>query len=157
MNALSVDVQAETGDPGLPSAAQIETWLAAALAADDADGELEVAVRLVDEAESRALNVRYRGKDNSTNVLSFPFEAPAGWPAEAPRPLGDLVICAPLVASEAAAQGKARLDHWAHLVIHGTLHLLGYDHEDAADAERMESLEIRVLAGLGIENPYLAP
>jgi probable rRNA maturation factor len=108
-------------------------------------------VRITDEAEIRELNATYRGKDYATNVLSFPFEAPPG--VDIPL-LGDIVVCAAVVAREAAEQEKPLQAHWAHMVIHGTLHLLGYDHIEEADAEEMEGLEIRLLADLGYANPY---
>ena len=108
-------------------------------------------MRIVDEAEGRALNARWRGRDYATNVLSFPAELP---PGVALPLLGDLVVCAPVVAREAAEQGKPEADHWAHLVIHGTLHLLGFDHESESDAVVMEGLERELLAGLGIGDPY---
>ena len=113
-------------------------------------GEGEVCVRVVDETESRTLNRRYRGKDKPTNVLSFPadIELPEG------RVWGDIVICAPVVAAEAEAQGKALEAHFAHMVVHGVLHLLGYDHESGADAETMESLETEILGRFGIGDPY---
>src|SRR5690606_9771639 len=115
----------------------------------------ELVIRIVDEDESRALNPEYRGKDKPTNVLSVSFEVPEGVPAEALPPLlGDLVICDPVVAAAATEQGQALHDHWAHMVLHGLLHLLGFDHIDDADAVIMESLEIRILAGLDIANPY---
>jgi probable rRNA maturation factor len=107
----------------------------------------ELTLRITNEAESRALNHRYRGRDYATNVLSFPYQEPGM--------LGDLVLCAPVVAREAKAQGKPLRAHWAHLVIHGCLHLLGYDHEQSQAAEKMEKLEIRILRNLGFANPYL--
>ena len=124
-------------------------WVGAALAGRRETAELTV--RIVDEAEGRALNARWRGRDHATNVLSFPAELPTG---VALPLLGDLVVCAPVVAREAAEQGKAEADHWAHLVIHGTLHLLGFDHETEAEATVMEDLERALLAGLGIGDPY---
>ena len=108
--------------------------------------------------ESQALNREYRGKDKPTNVLSFPSELPEEVLDSLPRePLGDIIICVPVVFAEAAEQGKAARDHWAHLTVHGVLHLLGFDHIEDDEAEEMEGLEIRVLAGLGIANPYLEP
>lgn len=124
-------------------------WVGVALAGRRETAELTV--RIVDEAEGRALNARWRGRDHATNVLSFPAELP---PGVALPLLGDLVVCAPVVAREAAEQGKAEADHWAHLVIHGTLHLLGFDHETDAEATVMEGLERALLAGLGIRDPY---
>lgn len=149
-----VELQHEGDFAGVPDEAQFQAWVLQALQQAGHDGG-ELVIRIVDEDESRALNHEYRGKDKPTNVLSFPFEVPEGVPAEALPPLlGDLVICAPVVAAEAAAQGKTLHDHWAHMVIHGVLHLLGFDHIDDADAVIMESLEVRILAGLDIANPY---
>jgi probable rRNA maturation factor len=112
---------------------------------------VEISVRLADDAEVQALNRDFRGQDKPTNVLSFPFEAPPG--VEIPL-LGDIIICSEVVAREAAEQDKPLQAHWAHMVIHGTLHLLGYDHIDEAEAEQMEGLEIALLGGLGFANPY---
>ncbi|AEY00998.1 hypothetical protein GU3_06210 [Oceanimonas sp. GK1] len=135
--------------PGLPAEQDVERWLAAALEGER--DEAEVTVRLVDEAESQALNRDYRGKDNPTNVLSFPFEAP---PGVALPLLGDLVICRQVVEREAAEQNKPLQAHWAHMVVHGCLHLLGFDHIKDDEAEAMEAREIAILAGLGMDNPY---
>jgi probable rRNA maturation factor len=110
-----------------------------------------VVIRIVGEAESRAINGRYRGKDAATNVLSFPFEAPPGIES---HHLGDLVICAPVVEKEALQQSKEVIDHWAHMVVHGILHLRGYDHQSEPEARRMESLEKHILETLGIADPY---
>ncbi len=119
-------------------------------------GEAQMTLRLVEEAEIVQLNRDYRHKDMPTNVLSFPFDVPRGLPeSECNSELGDVVICAPVVQREAVQQGKTEESHWAHMVVHGTLHLLGYDHITDAEAARMESLEIRILAGLGFTNPYL--
>lgn len=149
---LELDLQIASDAPNLPSADAVERWALAALR--DERAEAELTVRIVDEDESRTLNRDYRGKDTPTNVLSFPFEAPPGVPTTL---LGDLVICAPVVAAEAAEQGKPLTAHWAHMVVHGVLHLLGYDHIDDADAEIMEGLEVEILAGLGVPNPYEEP
>ena len=136
----------------LPEQTDIEHWVATALElagyqADDA----ELTVRIVDEEEGRSLNHDYRGKDYATNVLSFPFEAPI----EMPIPLlGDLVICAKVVEREADEQQKPLMHHWTHMVIHGTLHLLGYDHIEDAEAEHMERIEKDALARLDIPDPY---
>ena len=134
---------------GLPSAMSVRRWVEAALAGHRRNAELSV--RFVDSPEGRTLNRDYRGKDYSTNVLSFPVELPPG--IRSPL-LGDLVICAPVVALEALGQDKALNDHHAHLVVHGCLHLLGMDHDNDAEAEAMEARERRILATLGIADPY---
>lgn len=113
----------------------------------------EVTIRIVDEAESQQLNHTYRGKDKPTNVLSFPFEAPAG--IELPL-LGDLIICRQVVEREAQEQEKPLLAHWAHMVVHGSLHLLGYDHIEDAEAEEMESIETEIMLALGYDDPYIS-
>lgn len=149
MNAV-VDVQVATDQAGLPAPAQITRWVETALAGQVDTAEL--VIRIVGEAEGRELNERWRGGSGATNVLSFP----AGDAGKViPGLLGDIVICAPLVAREAAEQGKPEPAHWAHLVIHGVLHLLGYDHVDEGDAGVMEALEVEKLAGLGIPDPYV--
>lgn len=136
----------------VPGTRRIEDWLMQVFGAE-LDGELSV--RVVGEAESRELNRRFRGRDAATNVLSFAgSDAPADEQANVPRLLGDIVICAPLVAREAAEQSKSLDAHWAHLVIHGILHLLGYDHDAAADALVMQRREAELLRSLGYEDPY---
>ena len=149
-------MQIASDERNLPNEDQLCRWIDSVLQAANENevGEFEVSVRVVDEVESRELNHRYRQQNKATNVLSFPFERLEGLPDQAVRPLGDLVICAPVVAHEASEQDKEVLDHWAHMVIHGTLHLLGYDHADDAQAATMEMLEKTILQGLGIENPY---
>jgi len=138
---------------GIPAAASFRRWVAAALEGRILDADL--AVRIVDEPEGRALNKHYRGKDAPTNVLSFPAERPPGLPKAAKFPLlGDLVLCAPVIAREAREQGKPLVAHYAHLTVHGTLHLLGWDHMNEVDAQAMEQLEREVLALLGIGDPY---
>jgi len=117
----------------------------------DAQQIFQLVVRLVDEQESADLNLNYRHKAGPTNVLSFPFEPP---PGVRDSHLGDLVICAQVVRREAMEQGKPEADHWAHMLVHGVLHLLGYDHQDETEAERMESLERRILASCHIPDPY---
>lgn len=150
MSELTVDVQNVFEGSGVPDEASLQTW---AQAAWQGENPSEVTVRIVGALESQTLNHEYRGKDKPTNVLSFPFEAPAGITV----PLaGDLVICAPVVEHEAAEQRKAPVAHWAHMVVHGMLHLQGYDHIDDKDAEVMEALEIRLLSQLGFGNPYEA-
>jgi len=135
----------------VPDGADFDAWIAATLGAA-ASGAL--AIRLVGLAEGAALNSTWRKKAGPTNVLAFP--GPADLPPGVPREFGDLVICLPVVLGEAAEQGKPPLHHLAHLVVHGTLHLLGHTHDGEADAARMEALETRVLAGLGIPDPYHA-
>jgi probable rRNA maturation factor len=145
---LVLDIQRASEQPNLPGDADLGSWARAAWQGDNAT---EVTLRLVDEAESRELNACYRHKDRPTNVLSFPFEAPLGVDVGL---LGDLVVCAPVVAREAEEQGKPLAAHWAHMVVHGMLHLQGYDHIENEDAERMEALEREILAGLGYPDPY---
>ena len=140
---------------GLPAAVSFRRWTAAALAGRIREADL--AIRIVGAKEGRALNRHYRGKDYATNVLSFPADVADGvkLPKGVKLPLlGDLVICAPVVAREAKEQGKPLRAHYAHLTVHGTLHLLGWDHEDAREAECMEQLEREILAGLGLPDPY---
>ncbi len=150
---LDVGVSYALPRAGLPAAASFRKWVAAALAGRIREADL--AIRLVDADEGQALNRHYRGKDYATNGLSFPAEVPEGLPTNVKFPLlGDLVICAPVVAREAAEQGKALKDHYAHLTVHGVLHLLGWDHEDDKEAEAMEQLEREILADLGIADPY---
>ena len=136
---------------GLPAAASFRCWAEAALRGARRRKPAELAIRIVGLDEGRALNRDYRGKDYATNVLSFPAELP---PGIALPLIGDLAICAPVVLREAAEQAKRPRDHWAHLTVHGVLHLLGYDHIDDDEAEAMETLETRILAGLGIADPY---
>jgi probable rRNA maturation factor len=151
----SLRVEVQTGVKGwAPRARDIAKWAGTAIGRRAAGGEL--GVRVVGSAESRRLNARYRGKDKPTNVLSFPPYAPWASAGRPRRPLGDLVICAQVVRSEAHEQRKPLEAHWAHLVVHGALHLIGYDHEREAEAKRMERREIAVLRRLGFANPYRA-
>lgn len=150
---VRLDLQLRSRAAHVPTRAQFLRWVKAALA-----GRLELpaelTLRVVGPAEMQALNREYRDRDYPTNVLSFPFEQPPG--VELPlRVLGDIVLCAQTVQREARAQGKPVASHWAHLTVHGVLHLLGMDHLDKRDAARMEGAEIAVLASLGIPNPYL--
>lgn len=149
--SLSLDLQVASTLAGLPTETDIARWAKAALKQRQADSELSV--RIVDNDESQTLNSQYRGKDKPTNVLSFP----ADLPDEVDIPLlGDLVICAPVVAQEAIDQDKTLEAHWAHMVVHGTLHLLGYDHIEDIDAEEMESLETDILTAMNYPPPYEA-
>lgn len=149
---IQLDVGVSYGLPrvGLPAAVSFRRWATAACTGRIRRADL--AIRLVDTKEGRALNRHYRGKDYATNVLSFPAELPEG--VTLPL-LGDLVICAPVVAREAREQGKKLNAHYAHLTIHGVLHLLGLDHEDEREALAMEQIERELLATLGIGDPYL--
>ncbi|MCQ4346226.1 rRNA maturation RNase YbeY [Pseudomonas stutzeri] len=147
---VELDLQLASAAEDLPGEAQLRQWCELALRQRTAPSELTI--RIVDEVEGRELNRTWRGKDYATNVLSFPAEIPEGI-LDIPL-LGDLVICAPVVEREAAEQGKARDAHWAHLTLHGCLHLLGYDHIDDAEAEEMEALERQLLAELGYPDPY---
>ncbi|GAA6943859.1 rRNA maturation RNase YbeY [Helicobacter pylori] len=152
MGKMIIDLQiACEQESGLPTAEQIEQWATAAV--QPQSDEVEMTVRIVDEAESHALNLNYRGKDRPTNVLSFPFECPDE--VELPL-LGDLVICRQVVEREAQEQDKPVMAHWAHMVVHGSLHLLGYDHIEDDEAEEMESLEAQIMTGLGFADPYLS-
>lgn len=152
MGKMIIDLQiACEQETGLPTAEQIEQWATAAV--QPQSDEVEMTVRIVDEAESHALNLNYRGKDRPTNVLSFPFECPDE--VELPL-LGDLVICRQVVEREALEQDKPLMAHWAHMVVHGSLHLLGYDHIEDDEAEEMESLETQIMTGLGFADPYLS-
>lgn len=157
MSTLSLDLALGYALPrtGLPTRPQFRKWVLAALTGAGRRFDSEVAIQLVDAPEGQAMNLQYRGKDYATNVLSFPAEVPEGLPEDFDFPqLGDLVICAPVVAREAAEQGKALDDHFAHLTVHGVLHLLGFDHIEDAEAEEMEALERVILAELGISDPY---
>mgnify|MGYP003503665922 FL=1 len=147
---IELDLQLASDAAELPSEADFLRWCELALRQRTADSELTI--RVVDEAEARELNHTWRHKDYATNVLSFPADIPDGI-LDIPL-LGDLVICAPVVAREAAEQGKLLTAHWAHLVIHGCLHLLGYDHIEEAEAQEMETLERELLAELGHPDPY---
>lgn len=155
LNNLELDLQLATNNPAIcPSVSQLASWCNLAVQQPIPLGT-EVTLRLVDAEESRQLNRDYRGQDKPTNVLSFPFAPGIDLPAEAGLSLlGDLVICVPLMQQEAQEQNKPLNNHWAHLVIHGMLHLQGYDHQTSATAEVMESLEIALLAQLNIPNPY---
>ncbi|MFP5350515.1 MAG: rRNA maturation RNase YbeY [Gammaproteobacteria bacterium] len=146
---LRLQVQYASRRPA-PGPTRIRRWARAALA-DARRRETWIGIRIVNERESAALNTRYRGKGKSTNVLAFPFEPP---PGAASSVLGDLVICAPVVNREAKAKGLASAAHWAHMVVHGIMHLRGYDHQSRREAAIMERKETAVLKGLGFADPY---
>lgn len=148
---LQLNVQYAVARAGLPAQSTIRRWAHAALKGLRRR-RMAMGVRIVGTAESAMLNARYRHKRNSTNVLSFPFQAPPGARSDI---LGDLVICAPIVRREARAQRKPLRAHWAHMLVHGILHLRGYDHRKRRDAAVMEYMEIRILKELGYANPYL--
>ena len=149
-----VAIQRATRTAGIPGDDQFQKWIEAVPAASELRYSLDI--RIVDDEEARRFNREYRGRDYATNVLSFPAELPEGLPDEIRQTqLGDLLICAPVVVREAQEQNRPAADHWAHLTIHGLLHLLGYDHEQPGEAAVMESLETEILAGLGIPDPYV--
>ncbi|HEY8097649.1 MAG TPA: rRNA maturation RNase YbeY [Methylobacter sp.] len=147
MNDIEIQVVFES--KGQPDRQQIQLWVDSALA--DFDQDTEIVVRIVDEQESAELNEQYRHKSGPTNILSFPADLPEGIELNL---LGDLVICAPVLEKEALEQDKQLTDHWAHIIVHGVLHLLGYDHIDETEAELMENKEIAILNKLNINNPY---
>lgn len=147
--SLQLDLQLVSDVKELPGAEDFLRWTTAAL--EGRRGEAELAIRVVDEPEARQLNKDYRGRDYATNVLSFPAELPEDLGLQL---LGDLVLCAPVVAREAAEQGKPEFAHWAHLTVHGCLHLLGFDHMADSEAEIMEALETEILGRLGYPDPY---
>jgi probable rRNA maturation factor len=150
--SLTVDIQCASVEP-VPDEDDLRGWIAAALAGQQVGGDIEISVRLVDAPEMASLNKTYRGKDGPTNVLSFPADLPPD--LDLPL-LGDIVICAPVVAAEARAQHKSPDAHWAHMAVHGTLHLLGYDHLEEDEAITMEALESAILADLHYPCPYQA-
>jgi len=146
---LIVDIQMASASEEAPDPQSIERWVSAAI--NNQRDSTELSIRIVDTEEGRALNEQFRGSTGATNVLSFPFEN------ESPEPLpliGDIVICAPVVRKEASDQNKTLNAHWAHMIIHGVLHLLGYDHQNETDANLMESLETEIMQGLGFPPPY---
>ncbi len=150
--SIELDLQLAVKDEtGLPEFADVHHWLETVIS--PFQSQAEVTVRIVDTEESHQLNHEYRGKDRPTNVLSFPFEAP---PEVEIDLLGDLVICRQVVEREAKEQNKPLIAHWAHMVVHGSLHLLGYDHIEENEAQEMESLETEIMQKMGYEDPYLA-
>lgn len=151
---IQVDVQHACDDDTAPDTPIITSWVDRAIEATGRAGNFEVSVRVVDSEEIHALNRRYRGKDKPTNVLSFPAGKVSGLPADMPVLLGDIVVCASVVHNEATEQQKALADHWAHMLVHGALHLLGFDHESDLQAAEMESLETTILSDHGLPDPY---
>lgn len=143
MPQLDFSLQLASQEKNLPTEAEFRRWVRAALRVDTS-----VTIRIVDAEEGRVLNATYRGKDYATNVLTFPL-------TEHPHLMGDIVICAPVVAREAIEQGKTLLAHYAHMTVHGVLHLHGYDHEVDAQAALMESMEMAAMQKLGFANPYV--
>jgi probable rRNA maturation factor len=153
---VTVDVLFACSDHDLLSEGEIQTWvdLAVAHSGRSPQRSAEVAVRIVDVDEMRILNARYRQQDKATNVLSFPSGTIDGLPEDEPQSLGDIVVCADVIIDEAREQGKVLADHCGHMLVHGTLHLLGYDHEDEVEAAEMERCEAEILALRGIRDPY---
>ncbi len=148
--AYQIDIESNSKSQQIPAQAELERWISAALHSQQFE-DAEVSIYIVDEDESQELNAQYRNKDKPTNVLSFPADIPeeVGVPL-----LGDLVVCAPVVEREAQEQGKTLQAHWAHMLVHGTLHLLGFDHIADDEAEAMETLETQIVIGLGYPAPY---
>lgn len=147
-----IEVQVVFSSPGQPDKAHIQRWIDAVLTLQEHDRDTEIVVRIVDVQESAQLNKQYRHKPGPTNILSFPANIPEGIGLNL---LGDLVICAPVLEREAREQQKPLSHHWAHIIVHGVLHLLGYDHIQDDEAEAMENREINILQALNISNPYL--
>jgi probable rRNA maturation factor len=155
---VSVDLQVASSVGSVPDESLVQSWVQDVINEMGIRRECEVSIRIVDEQEGHALNLQYRDKDSATNVLSFPVDDQAmlNLPADVPRVLGDIVICGPIVEREAKEQNKQIEFHWAHLLVHGTLHLLGHDHEEDAQAEEMEAIETRILGKRGVADPYIA-
>ena len=153
---LDIELQWGIPEQKMPTLEQCEAWVQASLQEPRSSEPVEMTIRIVDAEESQTLNREYRDKDKPTNVLSFEFEQPPGLVelGEGLPYLGDLVICAEVVRNEAEQQGKSLESHWAHMIVHGTLHLQGYDHIEDNEAEEMEALEIEIMHNLGYPNPY---
>lgn len=147
MNSLDFQIVSES--QYIPGQEKFKKWIDAILQ-DDAENS-EIVIRIVDEDEMVRFNEQYRGKNSSTNILSFPFEPPEGVDSDL---LGDLLVCAPVVEKESKQQNKLLEHHWAHMIVHGVLHLIGYDHVNDDEAEEMEALEIKILRSIKIDNPY---
>ena len=149
-----VDIQIAVDDESVPGSDDIVMWVSRAVRAAGRREDVDVSIRVVNATEMQQLNNEFREQDKPTNVLSFPTGDIEGLPSDANVPLGDVVVCAEIVRSEAKEQGKTAAAHWAHMVVHGTLHLLGFDHESERDAATMEGLEVKILTDNGIANPY---
>ncbi len=149
--SISIVLQKVSASADVPALSQLEKWVESTLTKVSAPLDTEITIRIVDEDESASLNEEYRHKKGPTNILSFPDDPIPGFDSTS---LGDLVVCAPLVTKEAQDQNKTSEAHWAHLIVHGVLHLLGYDHVEDQEAEVMEALEIDILKTLGYGNPY---
>ena len=154
---IQVDIQIAVEDESIPKSGDIILWINRAFQLSGCNGEAEVSVRIVDEVEMQKLNVKYRDQDKPTNILSFPADLIDGLPHDVQLFLGDIVICAEIVRREAEEQNKTASDHWAHMLVHGMLHLLGFDHINESDAAVMENLEIQIMTNHGIANPYGEP
>jgi len=152
--AAHVDIQIAVDDESVPNSDTLVVWVSRAMQGAGRRQPADVSVRVVSVTEMQQLNSEFRGQDKPTNVLSFPAGAIEGLPADADMPLGDIVVCAEVVRTEAREQGKTAEAHWAHMMVHGTLHLLGFDHENDGDAAVMESLETKILTDNGISSPY---
>ena len=151
---MSVDVQVATDAAGIPETGKLREWVEHTIRAAGPGGDFDVSIRIVDAGEMQDLNRDYRDQDKPTNVLAFPA-GDTGFAPPGERPLlGDIVVCAGIVADEAGEQGKALGDHWGHMLVHGTLHLLGYDHQTDHEAEAMEAIERDILESVGIADPY---
>ncbi len=148
MNFLDIQIVSESKQ--LPSLEQFQSWVDSVLTDKAVDSE--IVIRIVDEQEMTQFNEQYRKKKGATNILSFPFDAPEGIESQL---LGDLLVCAPIIEKQAIQQNKTIEDHWAHMIVHGILHLIGYDHINDAEAEEMEALEVKLLKTIKIKNPYL--
>ena len=151
---VHVDVQFACKGAGIPDEDEIRRWINIALVGAGANRDCELSVRIVDTAEMQTLNRDYRDSDKPTNVLSFPGSRVTGLPTEIADVLGDIAVCAPVVRAEAERAGKAYAEHWAHMLVHGTLHLLGFEHENDKEAREMEALEARILVAEGVADPY---
>lgn len=152
---VTIDILNESGSRWLPEPDDCKTWITSALAAANYNEDCGVSLKYVSEAESAELNENYRGKASATNVLSFPADLPKEIASQLGySPLGDIVICPAVLEAQAIAQGKTLLTHWVHLLTHGVLHLLGYEHEEEDEAQKMEALEVLILKNNGFDNPY---